>query len=237
MKMKRILSSILALTICMVSSSNAFAATVDNKENQASEDFEFTVQANQDQLILINKLKGKKMSRLEFYESVFPDLVPKLSDNQKKRYANESFEDLTKTGTVTSTPGTGSSTLTSMPNNSSSSTTPTPNYIDLTLDTVDITQDSDDRSISSTAKMQEVLPIPPAPLDMVIDVSIINSDGWLDAYNSTAEDDVTSAEVEATVYNPVKGLQYVATGYFSFIDWANMGQGTDTVTSKTLTSK
>lgn len=224
MKMKRILSSILALTICVVSSSNAFAATADNKKSQTEEDYKFTVKANQDQLELINELKGKKMSRLKFYESVFPDLVPKFSDNQKERYASEPFEDLTKTSANTSTPDTDSSII-------------NPNYIVLALCNATISQDSDDRSITGKSTCREITPIPPTPLEMVIDVSVINSDGWLDAYSSTDEDDVTYAEVEATVYNPVKGLQYVATGYFTITDWASVQMRNATASSPTLTSK
>lgn len=166
------------------------------------------------------------MSRLEFYESVFPDLVPKFSDSQKERYASEPFEDLTKTSinTSTSTPGSGSSSF-------------KPDYIIMTLDGVGISQDSNDRSITGKATCQEILPIPPAPFEMIIDVSVINSDGWLDAYSSTDKEDVTYAEVEATVYNPVKDLQYVATGYFTVIDWASLQMFNDTVSSLTLTSK
>jgi hypothetical protein len=118
--MKKILCIILALSFCAVS----FAATVDNeksqflssvmyqytstdnKKGQSQEDYSFTVTANQEQLKKINELKGKKMTRLEFFEAVFPDIVSKLSDNQKKLYASIPFEAPTP---QTPAPGTGSS--------------------------------------------------------------------------------------------------------------------------------
>jgi hypothetical protein len=67
---------------------NGKSPPLDNESRPTQKDYSFTVHANKEQLKKINELKGKKMTRLEFFEAVFPDIVAKLSDRQKKLYAS-----------------------------------------------------------------------------------------------------------------------------------------------------
>lgn len=169
------------------------------------------MQANKEQLALINEIKGKKMSRLEFYETVFPDLASKFTDSQKERYARIPFRQK-------------SSKLM--------------NVIDIHTDNdVQIGQE-DNRTIDYMGRMLENMPVfPKIPVTMGIDIYVDDKsdNDKAVAYASTNEDNTFSARVEDKFYEPIRGHRYVDAGYF-YLTYEDQ-TSVSTATTGVLTSK
>ncbi len=81
----------MVLALCFAMSINAFAATKSDKENDDENYYKFSVQANEEQLAEINMIKNKKISRLEFFQEVFPEIAEHFTEHQKEFYASLPF--------------------------------------------------------------------------------------------------------------------------------------------------
>lgn len=69
-----------------------FAATKNASDATNSDgDYEFSIHANAEQIAKINSIKGKKMTRLEFYEEVFPDVAKHFSAHQKDLFSKMEY--------------------------------------------------------------------------------------------------------------------------------------------------
>jgi hypothetical protein len=88
---KKILSVLLIIcTFCLILSSTIFTTTKDSGKTDTKSlngDYEFSIHANAEQIAKINSLKGKKMTKLEFYEEVFPDVAKHFSAHQRELFS------------------------------------------------------------------------------------------------------------------------------------------------------
>jgi len=208
--MKKFLSFLLVCTFCFTLSSTAFAATKDSSETvtssdgkpiyfsatknssktdttSSSGDYEFSIKANAVQIAKINSIKGKKMTRLEFYEEVFPDVAKHFTAHQKEFFSKMEY----------SQPGTSSTLNTSNVTRSS-----------IVGTAASIIHQNSNRSI----KFETLVGTSENADSITIDSYLRDSDRNYIDYASAYETDAKSAEADGTFDNPDKGTSYRTEG-------------------------
>lgn len=92
--MKKLLCVLSICVFCFILSSSVFPVSKDSSKTDAINsdgDYEFSIHANAEQIAKINSIKGKKMTRLEFYEEVFPDVAKHFTAHQKDLFSKMEY--------------------------------------------------------------------------------------------------------------------------------------------------